>query len=414
MSCSQWEEKIYRYFDEMLSEEESRVLLTHIQQCESCANLYSEIKAVNDLLKEEAALAAPPEGFSSRVMAALPDAPWQINQEKTQTVVPFEKKSKTKKSFARWGTAVAAAALVAAVGVGQLPGETGPAPFIPQQGGLSVANLLPQIGEQLPIAALDDLQPVVGENPNSSNEQPAKQTIAPPTAPTPEPKVVQPREVNELPAGRTVSGSGEVVLPQVAAGKEKAGIFSLLMLAACEDADVLNPRVLDGNTVEYFIRSEDGTSKWQSKISTTEAPSLVEERTKLGAAQGLNTVTKAEWLTDSSYTEAVSPLGDMTLLNSMSEDGGLWKIVNSEENAPKLLHQASGGNILSWSPDGTKAVYTDRDGKLYAVYPTEEVVMLVFDGKVSSVSWGRDSKMIAFSATTSSSIYSAVYSADLP
>lgn len=204
------------------------------------------------------------------------------------------------------------------------------------------------------------------------------------------------------------------MLPKVAAGKEKSGIYSLLLLAASEDGDVLNPVVINGDTVEYFIRSAYGTSKWQSNPSAGDEPVLLDDSAKLGAAQSVNTVTKAEWLTDSAYTEAISPLGDMTLLNSMSRDGGLWKMVTSQDTEPKLLHQASGGNILSWSPDGTKAIYTDRDGNLYVVYPTEEVVMLVFEGKVTSVSWGGDSRMIAFSATTADSNYSAVYSAMLP
>lgn len=413
MSCNQWEEQIYLYLDGQLCAEQEQLLLAHIQQCESCARLFSEIEEINRLLKAETAVVDVPEDFSSRVMAALPDAPWKTKQtDEAQVVVPFAKQSRSKRRFTRWGTAVAAAVLVAAVGVGGLS-EEGNMPPVVLPGNVSVADNQPspnpqpsdenQSGETIDGQQAGNLPEPKPETPVTVADKPQQQPNNPVTPPKEDTQNVQ-----------TVSGSGELKLPQVAAGKEKTGIFSLLMLAACEDADVLNPVVVDGNTVEYYIRSAYGTSKWQSKVSTTEDPALVEENAKLGAAQGINTVTKAEWLTESAYTEAVSPLGDMTLLNSMAKDGGLWKITNSEDGEPKLLYQASGGKILSWSPDGTKAVYTDTEGNLYLVYPTEEVIMLVFEGNVSSVAWGADSKMIAFSATTPESIYSAVYSADLP
>ncbi len=427
MNCTKWEDQIYLYADGMLCEEESQVLLAHIHQCESCAKLLAEIKTINDLLAEEAALVAPPNGFAAGVMEHLPEASWQSKKEKAtqperQTVVPFGKKNVAEKRFARWGTAVAAAVLVAAVGVSQLPESAGPGGTIGSpQNGLSVANYLPQDGESSLPSGITP-QPVDSEKelPISPDTQPDPVTPADGNAVTPQPRVSEPQRSLAQPEQKepikepTVSGSGELTLPRVAAGKEKTGIYSLLLLAASEDGDVLNPVVINGDTVEYFIRSAYGTSKWQSSLSAAEEPVLLEDSAKLGAAQSVNTVTKAEWLTESSYTEAASPLGDMTLLNSMSRDGGLWKMVTSQDGEPKLLHQASGGNILSWSPDGTKAIYTDSNGNLYVVYPTEEVVMLVFEGKVTSVSWGGDSRMIAFSATTADSNYSAVYSAMLP
>lgn len=413
MSCVQWEEQIYRYFDHRLSSEEELALLTHIQQCTNCAELFSEIKEINDLLQEEAALVDVPEDFSSRVMAALPDAPWKAKDKEEErassVVVPFPQKAKNGKRFTRWGTAVAAAVLVAAVGVSQLSGEV-EGPSVP--GGISVVD-----NQKTPV----DEPPVVEPPANTTQEpgpsvtgQPNENTVSPSGNDGQQPRKVENTASPNTTVTKPVAGSGEVVLPQVAAGKEKTGIFSLLLLAASEDADALNPIVVDGNTVEYFVRSAYGTSKWQSKVSTSESPVLLEDKVKLGAAQGVNNVAKAEWLTDTAYTEAVSPLGDITLLNTSDKDGGLWKITNSEDKEPKLLYQASGGNILSWSPDGTKAVYTDSNGNLYVVYPTEEVVMLVFEGNVSSVAWGADSKMIAFSATGSGSAYSAVYSANLP
>lgn len=422
MSCAKWEDQIYLYTDGILSEEESCVLLAHIHQCESCAKLLAEIETINSLLAEEAALVSPPQGFAASVMENLPEASWQSKKEKAtqperQTVVPFGKKNVAGKRFARWGTAVAAAVLVAAVGVSQLPESAGPGTIGSPQDGLSVANYLPQDGESsLPSDNQPQSVDSEKEIPVSPNTQPDLILPADDNAVAPQPRVSEPQRPLTQPEQKepTVSGSGELTLPRVAAGKEKTGIYSMLLLAASEDGDVLNPVVINGDTVEYFIRSAYGTSKWQSSLAAAEEPVLLDDSAKLGAAQSVNTVTKAEWLTDSSYTEAASPLGDMTLLNSMSRDGGLWKIVTSQDAEPKLLHQASGGNILSWSPDGTKAIYTDSKGNLYVVYPTEEVVMLVFEGKVNSVSWGGDSKMIAFSATTADSNYSAVYSAMLP
>lgn len=427
MTCVKWEEQIYLYADGLLAEEEAQILLAHIHQCESCAKLLAEVETINGLLREEAALAAPPEGFAAGVMANLPKDAWQTQEEKVtqpkrQTVVPLKKKNVDGKRFARWGTAVAAAFLVAAVGVGQLPDQAGPGTIPSPQDGLSVANYQPQGGEKLPSSDVIS-QPVAEENNGNIPDPVSPKEPADPVIPAgenvenPQPRVSEPPSPSnhsEPIKEQTVSGSGEVMLPKVAAGKEKSGIYSLLLLAASEDGDVLNPVVINGDTVEYFIRSAYGTSKWQSNPSAGDEPVLLDDSAKLGAAQSVNTVTKAEWLTDSAYTEAISPLGDMTLLNSMSRDGGLWKMVTSQDTEPKLLHQASGGNILSWSPDGTKAIYTDRDGNLYVVYPTEEVVMLVFEGKVTSVSWGGDSRMIAFSATTVDSNYSAVYSAMLP
>ena len=403
MSCTQWEDQIYLYADGLLAAEESEVLLTHIHQCESCAKLLAEIETINGMLREEAALISPPEGFAAGVMAALPKAPWQ---QAEQNVVPFAKKQRNGKRLTRWGTAVAAAVLVAAVGVSQLPQGAEQSVDLPFQNGLSVANYLPQLGETLrPANGQTEQPPITTADNDVTAPQPRNNEV------TGQPVQSPPRNT---PVDRTVSGSGEVVLPKVAAGKEKTGIYSLLLLASSEDGDVLNPVVTDSNTVEYFICSDYGTSKWQSNPTDAEEPVLLEDSAKLGAAQSVNTVTKAEWLTDSAYTEALSPLGDMTLLNSMSEDGGLWKIVSSQDTAPKLLHQASGGNLLSWSPDGTKAIYTDKAGNLYVVYPTEEVVMLVFEGNVTSVSWGQDSRMIAFSARSEGAVNSAVYSAMLP
>lgn len=427
MSCAKWEDQIYLHADGMLSEEESQVLLAHIHQCESCAKLLAEIETINGLLAEEAALVSPPAGFTASIMENLPEASWQGKKEKAtqpkrQTVVPFGKKNVAEKRFARWGTAVAAAVLVAAVGVSQLPESTTPGTIGSPQNGLSVANYLPQDGESSLPSDTNLSQPIDSEKDESVSPNTQSDPILPADnhAVTPQPRVSEPQRSLAQPEPRetikepTVSGSGELTLPRVAAGKEKTGIYSLLLLAASEDGDVLNPVIINGDTVEYFIRSAYGTSKWQSSLAAAEEPVLLDDSAKLGAAQSVNTVTKAEWLTDSSYTEAVSPLGDMTLFNSMSRDGGLWKMVTSQDAEPKLLHQSSGGNILSWSPDGTKAIYTDSNGNLYVVYPTEEVVMLVFEGKVTSVSWGGDSKMIAFSATTADSDYSAVYSAMLP
>ena len=403
MSCTKWEDQIYLYTDGVLGKGESEVLLTHIHQCESCAKLLAEIETINGMLKEEGAHMAPPEGFAAGVMAALPKAPWQSEE---QNVVPFAKKQRNGKRLTRWGTAVAAAVLVAAVGVSQLPQGGEQKMDFPWQDGWSVANYLPQLGENLRPASSQPEQPPIAmaDNDITTTQPRNNDGVKPPVQSQPKNNTVD----------QTISGSGEVVLPKVAAGKEKTGIYSLLLLASSEDGDVLNPVVTGSNTVEYFIRSDYGTSKWQSNPTDAEEPVLLEDNAKLGAAQSVNTVTKAEWLTDSSYTEALSPLGDMTLLNSMSGDGGLWKIVSSQDTEPKLLHQASGGNLLSWSPDGTKAIYTDKAGNLYVVYPTEEVVMLVFEGNVTSVSWGQDSRMIAFSARSEGAVNSAVYSAMLP
>ncbi|MBU8908805.1 anti-sigma factor family protein [Desertibacillus haloalkaliphilus] len=73
MSCKkQYHELIHKYLDEEMSEQESKQLIDHLQQCNSCNQHYQELKKSIAFVQSSSHIEAP-IGFTEQVMKQLPN-----------------------------------------------------------------------------------------------------------------------------------------------------------------------------------------------------------------------------------------------------------------------------------------------------------------------------------------------------
>lgn len=106
--------------DGALTEEEQTALDAHLAECAACSALYAELCALHTAAAELEELSAP-AGFTDTVMAAIAA---ESAQDKSDNVIPFTAKRKTRAPWKRWAASAAAVAIVA-LGAVSIPSLSG-------------------------------------------------------------------------------------------------------------------------------------------------------------------------------------------------------------------------------------------------------------------------------------------------
>ncbi len=100
---------------------------------------------------------------------------------------------------------------------------------------------------------------------------------------------------------------------------------------------------------------------------------------------------------------------DGTIMAQNSHDG-IW-ISLSEGEVYNISDEEMGGNLLAWSPDASKLLFTNADGQLFMSYPLEKRIYQITDLSVKDVCWSADNQTIIFLATNQGQ--DALYIAEL-
>jgi anti-sigma factor RsiW len=108
MKCSEVKERISRYIDDDLGEEEKKAFVFHIQNCLGCSRELKGTRAVHELLVSAERFSAPYE-FTTRVMANV--------ENKGQRVPSHFWKLLTQQPLFLRTVKVAFAALIVAIGI---------------------------------------------------------------------------------------------------------------------------------------------------------------------------------------------------------------------------------------------------------------------------------------------------------
>lgn len=387
------------------------------------------------LLRQSLTAIQPPADFSSRVMAAVA----QEKQQKAAApqVVPF---SKTGNRQARrfgpsfWpGLGTIAASLVlfwAAFGLPAGSDEPQARPFVP---GLQTAEIVRQhepVGPQRPELNSEEFNPgqqQSDQNAVANQPEPAKpaepvQTEPPmqtrtlnetpktqQTTPTNvDPVAVEPTQAElEPPADET--GNGKLILPQAAYGTDAQGTLSVRLLAEVPSSQIYSPAINGrGTAASFYTADADNVYSWRANLKEANSPevTLVTSRSDMEPAElsALLSPTTAKC----QPTELVaSP--DGTIMAQNSHDG-IW-ISLSEGEVYNISDEEMGGNLLAWSPDASKLLFTNADGQLFMSYPLEKRIYQITDLSVKDVCWSADNQTIIFLATNQGQ--DALYIAEL-
>lgn len=401
MDCRDYEALINMHIDGMLPEQHCQALSDHLLVCPDCAALLADYQRLDDLLRQQMPLVAPPPDLVASVMSALPDSPPQPQMLTRDDKLRLRRRR-------RWLAGVAvAAALVAGCVLGSmmewgLPGVEAPVaendpiapendPAQPDQPGLIIAEDDPRLPE--PGAENDPVDP--------DPVDPAPVDPEDPTDPDPGLPADPPAEQDPPPENDPIFHEA-FDLPGVAYGGASHGTYSLTTLAAVEGYDAVAPR-LSGDTVTFYTQVEGVYLEWQVDVSAANAPICVGETESLPSPQGLGRYNND----DNSYT---SYNGSILAINS--PDGLYLHEDGAAESA--LVADAAGGRLAAWSPDGNKVLYSDGGDNLYVYYLVEDISLSVHNTPVGSACWSPDGRTIVFSAFNLDTGFYSVYRVSMP
>ena len=395
MNCRKYQKLISKFEDGLLSEEEKQLLYRHCEVCESCREEVFLAHKLDDLLKEHLNPVDPPENLISNIMDVLPET------------VEFGRPRTRVASWRNLGLAAAALFLVISVAsFGLWPGS-GDNIAVDNPDNTSDIVIADNSSNSDPVNNITDENNATDENnvnPDTDIENPNTDDPDEIAADPHNTETTNPGSENEA----NEEDSGQVNLPIVASGGKVWGDIALTLVAEHEGSDVLLPVITEEGQIEYLISDNGSYQLWQKSISSTKQAVLLEESYTGSLTDRESYVEKKD------YGVAVSPDGTMVAANAKGESTELWISDNNSEGDPTVYCENAGGNLLSWAPNSGKLVFDDANGCLYVVYPAEDVVFLVFEGKVESVCWTKDSKILVFAARDNDDTNIKLYQVTLP
>jgi len=353
MTCLQFEEQIFAYIDGMLDADSTARFLAHKEACAACRAALEEAESFEAGMFAALAPVEPPAGFAEQVMAKIAAEPAVV--QPAAKVVKFPRRG----IFATIGTVAAAAAIALAVGVADMPAEQPPV----------------QMAEDPPAIVVPvEPKPVVDEQPVVE-----KPVVSKPVAkPAPEVKP-EPEEVKVTVA--------DIDLPQASFGAGSEGEFSLRMVAALEGTDIYSPSLsADAHYATFYTRNEDVVYLWRSDLIEPGEPVLMDHCSLDGSLPATAAYTNAQ-------SAIISP--DHSMLASNTKEG-VWCSALGDNSDMWQLTEIGGGNLLTWSPNSAKILFTDAEGALFVGYPLEKLVLPICAGPVADIAWGADNSTVVF------------------
>lgn len=195
--CSQYQEKLWEYYDGTLSAEEAAELEKHLERCAACA---AEAKLVKQMMENLHTLpeADLPEGYHTELMEKIAKENLakvsvasidQTEKQETGTVVPFPQKRR--KNWKNFGLVAAAVVLVAAAG-----GIQGIQHMrAPQEAIIQEAKNLPKesgnVKEEIIVSDNDRVEPMTEKTQDTATKEPTGTTPVEPKQTTAQPKITE-------------------------------------------------------------------------------------------------------------------------------------------------------------------------------------------------------------------------------
>lgn len=320
---------------------------------------------------------SPPEDFSARVMAAIAAEPAPAMPAK---VVRFPLRRVSA------GLGACAAALLLFAGVSLSAGGDAPTLDLtnkPVQLAAEPAITMPDTTTDQPF----EITPVQPEDP-LTGETPAETLPPVRTADNTEPTVNEPTVTEPTPEVK----DGELILPRTAYGTEASGSLSTRMVAAVEGNKLYQPSFAGKNAV--FNTADDvNVYSWRVDLANPSEPqvSMIAAQSDLADASAMLQNTTR---TIDATSLVTSP--DKTMLAQNSADG-IW--ISLLDGDVFQLTQEGNGNLLAWSPDSSKLVFTNANGALFVGYPLERRIYQLAEGNVKDICWNSDNKTLIYIAT---------------
>jgi hypothetical protein len=184
--------------------------------------------------------------------------------------------------------------------------------------------------------------------------------------------------------------NGELLLPRAAYGTESQGTLSTRLLATVENSRIYQPSVNNRSTIASFYTADaENVYSWRVVLTDPSQPeiSLIADRTQ----QDVSLLLTSAAANCDSTTIVTSP--DKTIMAQNSSDG-IWISLN-EGDVYKLTAE-SGGNLLVWSSDSSKLLFTNSEGALFLGYPLEKRIYQITDMNVKDVCISADNKTVLF------------------
>lgn len=192
----------------------------------------------------------------------------------------------------------------------------------------------------------------------------------------------------------TETGSGELVLPRAAYGSQAEGTLATRMVATIEGNKIFAPNITQRNSTVGFQTVDDSNVYfWCVELKDGAEPqvAVVTEIEPGTEAYCPNTTPTCD------HTTIVkSPDGMMSAQNAADDDKGIW-IALKDGDVYKLTIEG-GGNLLLWSNDSARLLFTNSEGQLFVGYPLEKRIYQITDLKVKDICLGSDNKTLLFIA----------------
>lgn len=428
--CHNIQEKLYAYLDGELTPEETACFLSHLQHCPQCQALVEETQSIEDGIFAALQVVEPPQDFSKRVMAALPQTMTQPQKSKAK-LFAFPKK----RLWTSFGTVAAAAVLVMAFAI------TGPDTALTpteQPGssiiGPSIAENPSQVEEPANLEESTDQDPgaadetseqtadrtgqtnlQVAENqPATTQNSGSSQSTTSETPTTNQQETgVDSQSTDNTPQPQGEPNTASMALPKAAYGVQAEGTLSARLLASFENEDIFTPSISSNrDSVSYYTQNEQGVYLWSSSLTSAQEPQC------LGLAEnstaGTATALKNSCPVYDTNTALFSPDGSMMAMNQRGNATGVWIANVGTESTPWRLCGEGGGKLLAWAPNSSKLLFTDNEDKLYVGYPTEKRIFIVTEHAVKDIVWGKDSKTVVLVVQEPGKAHTSLYTVQIP
>lgn len=338
------------------------------------------------LLRDSLATVQPPSDFSGRVMAAIQQ---ETIQQQAAAAPARVIRFPLRRIFAGTGAAAAAILLFAAATV--MPGDTT---------GISLAKPLQLAAEPIWQAPTAVPEVIPAAPPAATPRQEPPATAARPAQAAPAPAQVTTTPVQttapvEMDLPPEPTQRGELALPRAAYGTQTEGMLSTRMLASVAGSSIHTPDISSRNTSAAF-QTVDGSNvySWRVDLQDGSEPQIaIITELEPGATPDCPATTHP----CDSTTIVESPDGMMWAQNADGADKGIW--IAFKEGEVYRLTIEGGGNLLLWSNDSARLIFTNSEGQLFVGYPLEKRIYQITDLQVKDICLGSDNKTLLFIAT---------------
>ncbi|MGI5824297.1 MAG: zf-HC2 domain-containing protein [Bacillota bacterium] len=441
IDCKLFQEMIFPYLDNNLTDEATACFLEHARSCPECQAALEEARSFEFGLIGSFVHMDPPADFADKVMADLHKAP--IVEIAAATAVNKKSKNSKKKFFGAVGTVAAAAALVLAVNFASGTPDNGTEPLNIAENGIGSgiintgdsitdyneeeniltadqdslsdilngaaseddkkSSLISIFGDKRKPSKTSDKSSISSSDRNNSSSNQSGDSSG-----GKKPPINKPDNGNNSSGGNSNNNNNnnnsnnnnsdnnnqntsEIILPTPSYGTETTGTLNQRLVAAYDSESIYMPSVsLDNKTVSYYTKIGDKIYLWKGNLEKADEPKSV------GPVTDSKFELKNTTETYSVNTSIFSPDMSMLSMNARGSSNGVWISNLMGSSTLSKLCDEGGGDILAWSPNSSKFVFTNEKGNLFVAYPIEKRIVSVYEGNIKDVAWGSDNKTLVF------------------